>query len=56
MVTALGALAAEWGLDVSDEFLLVIMGIGASLILGIAHEDAGRHAAPPPNPTNSQVK
>ena len=45
IVTILGAVAAEFGLGASDELLLAIVGIGASLILGIAHEDAGRHAA-----------
>ncbi len=45
LTTALGALAADYGLDVPSELLLAIVGIGASLILGIAHEDAGRHAA-----------
>lgn len=45
LVTILAALAAEYGLDVSHELVLGIVGIGASLILGIAHEDAGRLAA-----------
>ncbi len=48
VATTLGALVAEYGLEVSGELLLVIVGTGASLILGIAHEDAGRHAASPP--------
>ena len=45
VATALCAFAAEFGFEVSGELLLVILGMGASLILGIAHEDAGRHAA-----------
>lgn len=45
IATAIGAVAAEAGFGVSDELLLAITGIGASLILGIAHEDAGRNAA-----------
>jgi hypothetical protein len=45
LATGLGAVAAEVGLDVSPDILLAITGIGASLILGIAHEDAGRNAA-----------
>ncbi len=51
IATALGAVAAEWGLGVSDGVLLAIVGVGASLILGIAHEDAGRHAASLQNPS-----
>ncbi len=46
LVTLLATVAAEMGLDVSPEALLAITGLGASLILGIAHEDAGRNAAP----------
>jgi len=45
LATAIGALIAEYGLHASDELLLAIVGIGSSLILGIAHEDAGRHVA-----------
>jgi len=46
LVTILAAFAAEFGIDVSDELLLALVGVGASLILGIAHEDAGRKSAP----------
>ena len=45
LATVLAALAAEIGLDVGEELILTILGVGAALILGIAHEDAGRHAA-----------
>lgn len=45
LATAIGAFVAEYGLHVPDELLLVILGVGSSLILGIAHEDAGRHVA-----------
>lgn len=45
LATAIGALIAEFGLHASGELLLAIVGIGSSLILGIAHEDAGRHVA-----------
>ena len=45
LATALGAFGAEYGIHASSELLLAIAGIGASMILGIAHEDAGRHAA-----------
>ena len=52
LVTVLAAFAAEFGIGVSDELLLALVGIGASLILGIAHEDAGRKSAPiSPRPT-----
>ena len=46
LVTVLAAFAAEFGIGISDELLLALVGIGASLILGIAHEDAGRKSAP----------
>jgi hypothetical protein len=45
LATAAAAFAAERGWNVSSELVLGIIGIGASLVLGIAHEDAGRHAA-----------
>jgi len=45
LVTVIGAYAAEWGLDVSDEILMTIVGVGVALILGIAHEDNGVKAA-----------
>lgn len=45
LTTVVAAFAAEWGLEVSDELVLTILGVGVSLILGIAHEDAGRAAA-----------
>jgi hypothetical protein len=35
------AYAAEYGLGVSEELVLTILGVTASIILGIAHEDAG---------------
>ena len=45
LATAIGALVADYGLHAPDELLLAIVGIGSSLILGIAHEDAGWHVA-----------
>lgn len=45
IATVLAAYAAEFGLGVSDELILTILGVGVSLILGIAHEDAGRAQA-----------
>lgn len=41
LATVLAAYAAEWGLGVSEEMMLTILGVGAALILGIAHEDQG---------------
>lgn len=43
MATVIAAFAANWGFDVDEELVLTILGVGASLILGIAHEDAGRN-------------
>ena len=43
LATVLAAYGAEYGLNVSDEMLFTILGIGVSLILGIAHEDNGKH-------------
>ena len=44
LATVLAAYAAEYGLHVSEELVFTILGVGISLILGIAHEDAGRKA------------
>ncbi len=41
LTTVLAAYAAECGLGVSEEMMLTILGVGAALILGIAHEDQG---------------
>jgi hypothetical protein len=41
LATVLAAYAAEWGLGVSEEMVLTILGVGVALILGIAHEDQG---------------
>ena len=45
LTTVAVAFAAELGLEVSDELVFTILGVGVSLILGIAHEGAGRAAA-----------
>ena len=45
LTTVVVAFATELGLKVSDELVLTILGVGVALILGIAHEDAGRAAA-----------
>lgn len=42
LATVLAAGAAEYGLAVSEELVMTILGVGVALILGIAHEDAGR--------------
>ena len=43
LATVMAAFAVEFGLDVSEELILTILGVGVSLILGIAHEDAGKN-------------
>ena len=45
LTTVIAAFAAEWGLKVNDDLIYTILGAGAALILGIAHEDAGKFAA-----------
>jgi len=42
LVTVLAAYAAEYGLGWTGEMLLTVVSVGVALILGIAHEDAGR--------------
>jgi hypothetical protein len=34
--------AAQAGLMLSEETVMTVLGVGVALILGIAHEDAGR--------------
>ncbi len=46
LATVVAAYAAQWGLQVSEEMVFTILGVGVSLILGIAHEDAGRLSRP----------
>jgi len=45
LATVAAAFAAEFGWNVSDELIFTILGVGVALILGIAHEDAGRFIA-----------
>jgi hypothetical protein len=45
LATVIAAVAAEYGLGVSEDVVLTILSVGVALILGIAHEDAGRAAA-----------
>jgi hypothetical protein len=42
LTTVIAAFAANWGFHVDEELVLTILGVGASLILGIAHEDTAR--------------
>ncbi len=44
VATVLAAYAAEAGLNVGEDTILAVLGVGIALILGIAHEDAGRAA------------
>lgn len=46
LATVIAAFAANWGFNVEEELVFTILGVGASLILGIAHEDAGRQKQP----------
>ena len=43
LATVVAAFAANWGFHVDEELVLTILGVGVSLILGIAHEDAGKN-------------
>ncbi len=44
LATVLSAYAIQAGLNVSEEMIATVVGVGVALILGIAHEDAGRTA------------
>jgi hypothetical protein len=48
LATVVAAYLAEYGLNVSEEIVLTILGIGVSLILGIALEDAGSKSTAAP--------
>jgi hypothetical protein len=41
IATIVAAYAVQAGLDVREETVLTVLGVGVALILGIAHEDAG---------------
>ncbi len=45
LATVFAAFAADRGLEVDEELVTAILSVGVALILGIAHEDAGRAAA-----------
>ena len=42
LTTVVAAFAAEYGFDLSEEMTLTVVSMGVALVLGIAHEDAGR--------------
>ncbi len=42
LATVLVAYAGQVGLALSEETVITVLGVGVALILGIAHEDAGR--------------
>jgi hypothetical protein len=48
LATVIAAFAAQYGLGVSEDMVLTMVSVGVALILGIAHEDAGRAAAARP--------
>ena len=45
LTTVIAAYAAEYGLGVSEEMIYTILGVGAAVVLGIAHEDNGAKSA-----------
>jgi hypothetical protein len=42
LATVIAAYAAEYGLGASEEIVMTLVSVGVALILGIAHEDAGK--------------
>ena len=42
VATVVTAYAVQIGFDVSEETVATVLAVGVALILGIAHEDAGR--------------
>ncbi len=46
IATVVVAYAVQAGLAVSEETVVTVLGVGVALILGIAHEDAGRARDP----------
>jgi hypothetical protein len=41
IATVVAAYAVQAGLEVREETVLTVLGVGVALILGIAHEDSG---------------
>ena len=46
VATVVAAYAMQLGANVNEETVTTILGVGVALILGIAHEDAGKAARP----------
>ena len=44
LATVLAAYFAEFGLQVDETMVLTVLGLGVSLIMGVALEDAGKFA------------
>lgn len=53
--TVLVAYAAQVGFVLSEDTVVTVLGVGVALILGIAHEDAGRGGGEPPRRQERQV-
>ncbi|MBU0638059.1 MAG: hypothetical protein KKB50_04280 [Planctomycetes bacterium] len=47
VATVLAAYAAQIGVALSEDTVVTVLGVGVALILGIAHEDAGRRSREP---------
>lgn len=44
LATVIATYAVEFGIQLESDLVFTILGVGVALILGIAHEDAGRNA------------
>ena len=55
MSTVLVAYAAQVGFVLSEDTVVTVLGVGVALILGIAHEDAGRGGSEPPRRQERQA-
>jgi hypothetical protein len=45
IATVVLAYAAQMGMVLSEETITTVLGVGVALILGIAHEDAGKRTS-----------
>ena len=54
LATIVAALAAQYGLELSETTLVAVITTGAAVILGIAVEDAGAKAASKESPPPTQ--
>lgn len=50
LATVVASIAAAWGLELREDVVYTILGVGTALILGIAHEDTARALTEPPEP------